>query len=280
MSKLETLQADLRSLSETIDREASLEEIRIVTLRALTRHRFFSEEVLRATGDWEPRLAMEVWQRTHDEIRQRESAAILALSKEPDGIRKIGNFLRTKIPALPEEIRERAGQPLGQFLKHIVHRIAAVCVRDRDEEAAELWQDHASGFETEESRKEKAERFIESIAPERRERMMRIMQRLLHERLEKAEPGDDWVDKEDIVSSDEAFEDHRRRRLRIDHHELELYLLILDRRLKTGGAYSGLEMISEQETMAWPQEKPDSEPDAERDAMIMKLEELTGVSFK
>ena len=102
----------------------------------------------------------------------------------------------------------------------------------------------------------------------------------MQEKLEKSEPGDDWVDTEEIVGSDAAFEINRQRILRSSCHELELYLQLLDRRLRTGGSFSGLYMINDQEVIAWPQEKPDWERDEQRDVLITALQKITGLSFE
>jgi len=56
--------------------------------------------------------------------------------------------------------------------------------------------------------------------------------------------------------------------------------MILERRLKIDEAYSGLDLINDQETISWPQEKPDWEPDQERNIVIEKLETLTDKSFR
>jgi hypothetical protein len=51
MLNLQDMSADLRALHDTIDREAPVQEIRIAVLCAITRHRFFTEEMMKAMGD-------------------------------------------------------------------------------------------------------------------------------------------------------------------------------------------------------------------------------------
>lgn len=280
MPNLEELQSDLQTLHEAIDQEAPLQEIRIAALRALTRHRFFTEEMLKATGDWEPRKQKEEWERKADVARREHVQELIAIANSRDRSALHAFFTRYGAPPLPEEVSKRASQPLGQFLKYIVHRLASVCLRDREEEAGEHYQRETRSFETELEGKENAQEFLEKMPPERREEFMEKAMEFMKEREERAEPGDDWVDMDELVGSDEAFEANRRHILCEDGQELQLYLMLLERRLKIGEAYSGLELINDQEIIPWPQEKPDWEPDEERDELIAKLEAVTGQSFR
>ena len=280
MVNLSELQADLHALHQTIDEEAPLQNIRIAALRALTRHRFFTTEMLQATGDWEPHLQQEERNRRHEVFVREHQSDLRRLAQEPDGIQKVSEFMLTHVPRLPQESADRASQPLGQFLKYIVHRLASVCLRDRSEEAAEHWGREAQSFETEASKQEAAEEFLEHLPPERRQQFTEEAMECMQERQERSEPGDDWVDMDELLSNDETFEDNRRRILREDAQELQLYLMILERRLEMGNAYSGLDFLNDQETIPWPQEKPDWEPDSERGVLIAKLEALTGKTFR
>ncbi len=273
------MQADLRSLHEAIDTEAPLQHIRVATLRTLTRHRFFTEEVLRATGDWEPRMLKEERSRRHAAVIDEFRDHLRELSAGEGGIHAVGKFLREKVPLLPPEISDRAHLPLGQLLKYIVHRLASVCLRDREEEAAEHWERESRSFETDAEQREASRESMEEMSPERLDALRKAMDEIQKER-ERAEPGDDWVTLDEVVGSDEAFEANRRRILREDGQELQLYAMILERRLALGDAFSGFDLINEQETIPMPVETPDWEPDAERDRLITALETVTGQTFR
>lgn len=273
MVNLQKLQADVHALHEAIDQEDSLLEIRIATLRALTRHRFFSEEMLRATGDWEPRMQSEEWARKTDCIQKKDAESFMASSQSLDRHFFLKVFGQHGAPQLSEDVRQRAAQPLGQYLKHVVHRIALVCVRNREEAAGENYQREMRRYKKEVDAH--AQKPSVKLTPEDREKLMR----LVRDRQERAEPGDDWVSTDEIVSSDAAFEADRRRLLRESGNDLQLYTMILERRLKMGETYSGLDLINSGETTLWPNDKPDWEPDEERELLITKLEALTGTSF-
>jgi hypothetical protein len=189
-------------------------------------------------------------------------------------------FLLSKLPPFPEkDAKMRADHPLGQFMKHIVHRIASVCVRDREEEADEHWRSQAGSYEIEMRDREQAAEIIETMSPKSREQLAEAAMNMMEE-FERAEPGEDWLEMDEIVASDEAFEKNRARILREDAQELTLYLMIFERRIKTNGAYSGLEMINDQDVISYPHEQPDWEPDKDRDKLIKKLEALTGQSLR
>jgi hypothetical protein len=281
MHEFPELQADLHALHEAIDTEQPLEQIRIAALRALTRHRFFTEEILKATGDWEPRLQQAERDRRHERAVKDHQEEIRRIVKE-SGIKALGQYLQTLVPPLLKDVSERAKQPIGQFLKHSVHRIASTLVRDRDEEAATHWEGQKRAYEDDLDNQNRAKEVLEGMDPERRERLLKKMEKIMRDRTERAEPGDDWVGMDEVVADDDAFETNRKRVLREDAQELELYLIIFERRLQLGSAYSGLDLINEQETIAWPQQEPDWEQpeDPERETLIRKLEEITGKSFR
>ena len=267
-------------LHEAIDQEEPLHNIRIAVLRALTRHRFFTEDMLKATADWEPHMQQEEQKRRHEQFCEAHTDQLRDMAQEPHGISTIRKFLRENIPPLPDGIRERANLPLGRLLKYSVHRLASVCLRDREEEAARLWRREAGKFERDAAARERIADYWNNIPPERQRQLWEDIKKLLKERMESAEPGDDWITMDELVASDEAFEANRQRILRADGQELQLYLMILEKRLKFGDAYSGLELINEQDTIPMLHEKPDWEPDEERDQLIAALEEVTGTSFR
>ena len=284
MLDLPALQADLQALHESIDTESSLQDIRIAVLRALTRHRFFTEEFLKITGDWEPRVQSEEWDRRRQECidNRKDELRLLVEGKGAKGFKDVKVLLDAQVPPLPEDISQRDRHPLGQLLKYIVHRIASVCLRDREEEAAQHWANQSRAFEAEakaQQVEEMAQQILDRIDPEQVEKMRKMMEEV-EKRMGPPEPGDDWLELDEVLGSDEAFEATRKRILKQDDQELELYAMILDRRLKLGNAYSGLDLILSQEFIPWPQEKPDAEPDPEREQLIQQLEELTGRSFR
>lgn len=279
LNTLHQIQADIQSLHEAIDSDASLQTIRIAALRALTRNRFFTEEVLKATGDWEPRLQNEERNRRHEVVTHEYDNHLQKLAQTKDGIHAVGKFLREKVPLLPEEVGDRASLSLGQLFKHIIHRISYVCLRNREDEAAQHWERETHGFEREQQQRDAQREFLEKLTPERLEKLHDALEKLEKMR-DLSEPGDDWVTMDEVVGSDEVFEENRRRILREDGQELQLYAMILERRLKMGNAYSGLDLIQNQESIPMPHEKPDWEPDEERETLIAALEEITGKTFR
>lgn len=263
---IEAIQADLEALRDTIDQEKPLQDIRIATLRILTRHRLFTDEMLKATGDFEPMQLQAERDRKHTEFMEANKDELRRIAQEK-GVKELGKYLRESVPPLPEEIRFRATQPLAQLLKHAAHRIGHTSVRDRNEEAAKHWESEVAGDASDILQQE------EQIPPS--EKTMEFIM----EHMASAEPGNDTTFGE-IVGSDEAFEKNRMRVLREDGQELDLYLIVLDKRLKLGDAFSGLDLLNDRESVPYPSEKHDSEPDPERDALIETLESLTGTSFR
>lgn len=283
MSQFKELQADLHSLHDAIDQESQLNETRIATLRAITRHRFFSEELLKATGDWEPRQQDEERGRRHKEACEKYGDDLQRIIDEGGGANACADFINAKVPFLPREVSSRAHQPLGQLLKYIVHHIANTCLRDREEEAVEHWKREAGSYGREMEEAENARTFPDDMSPERKKKIVDALRKFAEEsekRQESREPGDDWVTIGEVVGDDNAFEANRSRILRGCAQELDLYMLILERRLKIRDSYSGLELINERELIPMLTERPDWEPDAKRDELIKKLEVLTGTSFR
>jgi hypothetical protein len=283
MALFEELRADLHALHDSIDQEAPLPEIRITTLRALTRHRFYTEEILKATGDWEPRLLKADRNRKHLAFVAARKSEFQKMAKESDGIKKIGELMRANVPTLSRDISERADNPIGQCLKQIVHSVATICLAQRENSAANLWKNEAEAFEKEAAYGAKIQNYLDAMTPEKRDAhdaFTKKFDEFLRKRTARAERGDDWVTDDEIVSSDEEFEKYLRRLLKDDAQELQLYMIVFERRLKFGESYSGFDLIHEQDMISFRNEIPDWEPDPKRDELIAKLEELTGKSFR
>lgn len=279
MHDTEQMLTDLQALHEAIDEESSLQDIRIATLRALTRHRFYTDDMLKLTHDWDALQQYEERSRRHEEFQRTHREELGKIFKEK-GARGVGEYLNANVPHLPEGIHERANSPVVRMIKECLQSIAYVCTSERDPEGDEYWQalpddDDDDNWELPDSVEIMG---VKVLSPEEDAAF-----RLEHpDRFPPEEPAIN--DDEPLYTDgqkDEKFEEYRLERLRDENHTFNIYLMVFERRLKLGATYSGLDLMKDQEMIPMPSVKPDTDqPDKRREKLIAKLEELTDVSFR